>query len=140
MNKLTGAILFALSTASILEMPAAEKTAVEMVAIDPHVIKDPKMVIDHQLIAIDKLMEMTRQTLSQLQALQELIGTYKQIQEEYLDHTGDKELLFLMAKSANTIVTKAKAYQLEDALDTEFLNEVTMLAQIYQKISLPKLP
>ena len=45
-----------------------------------------------------------------------------------------------MAKSADQILAKAKADSLTDTLEPEFLNEVSMLAQIYRKIALPSLP
>lgn len=119
---------------------AAEKTATETVALEAHAIKDPKLIIEYQLSALDRLVKMTDRTKADLEALHRQILAYKLKQEDYLQHPDDKELLYQMAKSADEILNRAKSDHLLDALDAEFLSEISMLAQIYRKISLPKLP
>ncbi len=117
-----------------------EKSAVEVVSLESHAIKDPKLIIDYQLSSIDRLIEMTDRTIANLTALRLLIDDYKQKQEIFIEQPNDKEKLYKMAKSAAQILTQAKNDNLTDALDQEFLSEVTMLAQLYRKITLPSVP
>ena len=85
-------------------------------------------------------MKMSDRTKTDLEALRQQIQVYQKRQEEYLQRPDDKELLFKMSKNADEIINQAKATHLTDSLDAEFLSEVNMLAQIYRKLSLPKLP
>ncbi len=91
-----------------------------------------------QLSSLDRLIDMAERTKDNLATLRKLITDYKIKQEKYLERTDDKELLYVMAKSADQVLKQAKSDHLTDALDEEFLKEVNMLAQIYRKLSLPK--
>ncbi len=125
---------------TLVHVEAAEKTPAEIVALEAHVIKDPKLIIDYQLSSLDRLIQMSERTKANLDTLRNQIIDYRAKQESYLKQPDDKELLFQMAKSANAIVNQAKAAHLNDTLEPEFLEEIIMLAQIYRKITLPKIP
>lgn len=131
---------------SLLFMPvlhaasAIEKTPVEIVNMESLGIKDPKLIIDYQLASIDRLVQMTAHTIDNLNDLRRLIDDYKLKQEGYLERPESKEKLYRMSKVADQILTQSKADHLQDALDPEFLKEISMLAQIYRKLSLPTEP
>lgn len=115
----------------------SEKAAVDAVTLEAPTIKDPKLIIDYQLSSLDRLIIMANRTIDNLNSLRTLIEEYKQKQEVYIEQPSNKEKLYKLAQAASQVLMESKKNSLLDALDPEFLNEITMLAQIYRKISLP---
>lgn len=101
-------------------------------------IKDPKEVINTQLATLETLIALSKRTLAKTEDLREQIEAYKSIQERFFENTQDKELLYNMMKSAHFILKSIKADHLTHLFDPEFLDELQMMSQIFNKIGLPK--
>lgn len=102
-------------------------------------LKDPKEIISIQLKALDHLIDMTKLSLENMSKLRTDIVNYQTVQNLYLNHTTDKELLFRMTKMADRLLKQIKATNLTHAFDVEFLSELNLLSKIYRKNELPKL-
>lgn len=98
-------------------------------------LKDPKEIIPLQLQSLDHLRTMTKNTLVQIEALQASITKYQAVQELYLQHPNDKELLQRMTKMAHNLILEIKKTNLGHAIDPDFLKELKLLDKIYQKMN-----
>lgn len=110
----------------------------ELPKSQPPALKDPKEIINLQLKSLDHLTEMTKMTLATMTQLRASLVKYQTIQQLYLQHTKDKELLYRMTKLANEMLLEIKGAHLTHAFDPEFISELSMLSKIYKKNELPK--
>jgi hypothetical protein len=101
-------------------------------------IKDPEKLLAEQLSTLDHLIEMTKLSLKNQQALRQQIQDYQKIQELYLQNTHDNDLLFRMVKLAARILESIKENHLAQNFDTEFISELTLFSQIANKRGIPK--
>lgn len=126
--------------AAVLLVPSnAHLYAADSVSIEGATIKDPKIIIDLQLAALDRLIILTEATKNNLASLRQQIGEYKIKQERYLQHPDDKQQLYTMVKTADAMLRKIKDDELTDVFDVEFIKELELLSHLYSKMSLPKL-
>lgn len=101
-------------------------------------VKNPANLINHEISRLDNLIQATQQSLEGQKKLRERIMEYQKIQNLYLQNTNDNELLFQMVKSAYRTLSCVKENHLMQTLDTEFISELTKLAQIATKRGIPK--
>lgn len=100
-------------------------------------IKDPKEIINVQLNSLDHLIKMTALTLHKMEEFRQNIAEYQTVQNQYLENTQDRKLLFRMTKLAYTLQDEIKKAEMTHAFDTEFMSELNLLARIYKKKSKP---
>lgn len=124
---------------TMLAPTLAIQAAQDLPTMEAPGLKDPKEIIGLQLKSIDHLMNLTKETYQTLEQLHKGIVNYQTVQNLYLDRPSDKELLYRMTKMANLLLKEIKRANLTHAFDPEFISELSMLANIYQKHELPKL-
>lgn len=101
-------------------------------------VKDPSALLDNQIVLLDHLTQMTKQSLDQQIDLREQIIQYKHIQEAYLKDTQDNELLFQLIKSGYKVLHSIKESHLVQNFDPDFINELTLFYNIATKRGIPK--
>lgn len=100
--------------------------------------KDPKELLDSQILMVDDLIAMTQKTLSGEQEIKKLIVDYQQVQEAYLKNQDDKELVVKMVRKAHLILTKIQETHLTAQFDPDFISELTLFSKIATKKGIPK--
>ncbi|MBA3815152.1 MAG: hypothetical protein H0X29_01260 [Parachlamydiaceae bacterium] len=120
----------------------AENLPAPAISANVHVpllpVKDPAALIGNELSRIDNLIEATQQSLEDQKQLREKIVEYQKIQESYLLHPKDNELLFRMIKSAYATLKSIQDNHLEHNFDPEFISELKVFAQVASKRGIPK--
>lgn len=101
-------------------------------------VKDPSALIGNELSRLDYLIQATQQSLEGQKQLREKIVEYQKIQESYLLHPKDNEILFRMIKSAYNTLKSIQENHLEHTFDPEFISELKVLAQVASKRGVPK--
>lgn len=97
-----------------------------------------KDVVSNELVMLDDLISATQQNLEIQLKLRELLQSYQQIQEQYLQKPDDNELLFQMVKHAHIIFEMIKENHLTQAFDPAFLGELTLVSKPVSKLGIPK--
>lgn len=101
-------------------------------------VKDPAALLGNELARLDMLIVATQQSLESQKKLREQIAEYQKIQEYYLKHTQDNEVLFRMIKSAYMTLNTIKENHLEQTFDPDFISELTIISQVAKKRGVPK--
>lgn len=101
-------------------------------------IKDPAALIGNELARLDTLIQATQQSLENQRKLREHIVEYQKIQDAYMLHPDENEILFRMIKSAYRTLTAIKENHLVQTFDPDFISELTILAQVATKRGVPK--
>lgn len=101
-------------------------------------VKDPAALIGNELSRLDVLIQATQQSLDGQKQLRIKIAEYQKIQESYLLHPKDNEILFRMIKSAYNTLQLINDNHLEHTFDPEFINELKILSQVAAKRGIPK--
>lgn len=101
-------------------------------------VKDPNALIGNELTRLDLLIQATQQSLEGQKQLREKIVEYQKIQESYLLHPKDNEILFRMIKSAYSTSQSIQENHLEHTFDPDFINELKVLSQVASKRGVPK--
>lgn len=100
--------------------------------------KDPKELLDSQLLMLDDLIAMTQKSLAAEMEIKELIVEYQRIQESYLKNQDDKELVIKMVRMAHRILIKTQENYLTQQFDPDFISELTLFSKIASKKGIPK--
>lgn len=101
-------------------------------------VKDPAALLGTELGRLDMLILATQQSLESQRKLREQIAEYQKIQEYYLKHSQDNEVLFRMIKSAHMTLNTIKENHLEQTFDPDFISELTIISQVAKKRGVPK--
>jgi hypothetical protein len=101
-------------------------------------VKDPTALLGNELARIDMLILATQQSLESQKKLREQIAEYQKIQEYYLKHSQDNEVLFRMIKIAYATLNTIKDNHLEQTFDPDFISELTVISQVAKKRGVPK--
>lgn len=101
-------------------------------------VKDPNALIGNELSRLNHLIQATQKSLEGQKQLREKIIEYQKIQESYLLHPKDNEILFRMIKSAYGTLQSIQDNHLEHAFDPDFMSELKVLAQVASKRGVPK--
>jgi len=101
-------------------------------------IKDPKELVATEIARLDTLIQATSSSLEGQKNLREKIVEYKKIQDEYLQHTNDNDLLLKLVKASFKILKLIKENHLESCFDPEFIEELTILSQPASKKGIPR--
>lgn len=94
--------------------------------------------VSNELESLNTLIDATKENLNNERALKKQVESYLVLQQLYLKNADDKELLFQMIKNAYRLQESIKTYHLEHAFSAEFMNELTIFAQIANKRAIPK--
>lgn len=101
-------------------------------------VKDPNALIGNELSRLDTLIQATQQSLDAQKKLREKIAEYQKIQDAYLQHSEDNELLFRMIKSAHRTLQSIQENHLVQIFDPDLISELSLLSQIATKRGIPK--
>lgn len=101
-------------------------------------VKDPNALIGNELSRLDTLIQATQQSLEGQKKLRERIIEYQKIQDAHLLHPENNEILFRMVKSAYRTLEVIQENHLIQTFDPDFINELTVLAQVATKRGIPK--
>lgn len=94
--------------------------------------------IDASLNTLNHIVAGTERTLAAQRDIQQQLSRYRQLKSEYLQDPQNRSLVIRLVKAAHKLNESIKAQYLNDALDGEFLRELTFFSKIAAKKSLPK--
>jgi hypothetical protein len=101
-------------------------------------VKDPAQLIPNEIARLDTLIQATEQSLEGQKILREQMIEYQKLQEQYLKHPQDNDLLFKVIKSAYRTLQTIKTNHLTQTFDTDFIDELTVLSKPATKRGIPK--
>ena len=104
-----------------------------MLALENPVSKDPRKVVVQELEHLESLIESTQASLNLQMKLKAKILDYQIIQKKYLE-TKDKDLRYKMVQSAYEIITMIEEAHLKNLFNSEFISELSLLANYANKV------
>lgn len=104
----------------------------------PLPIKDPTFLVASELNRLDILILATEKSLGSQKLLREHIVEYQKAHEQFSKNPNDNDRLFKVVKAAHKTLQSIKENHLEQDFDSDFIDELTVLAQPALKRSIPK--
>jgi len=106
--------------------------------INPTTTDLPKLqqaATNKELAQLDDLITATQRSLEQLNNLKSILTKYQEAQAVYLQNENNVELLYKMIKLAHKALAIIQENHLSQSFDTAFLNELTLFAQMANKLN-----
>lgn len=104
----------------------------------PLPIKDPAYLVASELKHLDLLILATERSLESQKQLRAYIVDYQDAHDMFMKNPNDNDLLFNVVKAAHKTLKSIKDNNLTQNFDSDFIEELSVLAKPAKKRGIPK--